>query len=66
MQFGGAAADAQSRAIGTIGQMVVNQATLMGYIDIFFTWSIIAAALVPLILLLIRRVDQSGGAPVGH
>ena len=46
--------------------MIANQAALMGYIDIFFTWSIFAAALVPLILLLIRRVDQSGGAPVGH
>jgi MFS transporter, DHA2 family, multidrug resistance protein len=67
MQFGGSAADAQKRAIGMMGQMIGNQAALMGYIDIFFTWSIIAAALVPLILLLVRRIDQSGGgAPIGH
>jgi len=38
----------------------------MAYIDIFFTWSVIAAALVPFALLLIRRVDQTGGAAVGH
>jgi MFS transporter, DHA2 family, multidrug resistance protein len=64
-QFG-SHASAQGRAAGYIGQTIVNQAALMGYIDIFFTWSIIAAALVPLILLLIRRVDTGGGAALGH
>ena len=66
LQFGGSMADARDRAIGMIGQIVMNQAALMAYIDIFFTWSVIAAALVPLVLLLIRRVDQAGGAAVGH
>jgi DHA2 family multidrug resistance protein len=67
MQFGGSMAEARGRAIGVIGQTVANQAALMGYIDIFFTWSVIAAALVPLILLLIRRVDPGGGeAAIGH
>ena len=66
MQLGGSAADAQNRAIGYIGQLVSSQAALMGYIDIFYTWAIIAGALVPLILLLVRRVDQSGGGPIGH
>ena len=66
LQFGGSMADARNRAIGMIGQTVMNQAALMAYIDIFFTWSVIAAALVPFALLLIRRIDQTGGAPVGH
>ena len=66
LQFGGSMADARNRAIGMIGQTVMNQAALMAYIDIFFTWAVIAAALVPFALLLIRQVDQTGGAPVGH
>ncbi len=64
--FGGSMAEARDHAIGVIGQTVMNQAALMAYIDIFFTWSVIAAALVPFALLLIRRIDQTGGAPVGH
>ncbi|MDR3421856.1 MAG: DHA2 family efflux MFS transporter permease subunit [Xanthobacteraceae bacterium] len=64
-QFG-SAASAQGRAIGYIGQTIANQAALMGYIDIFFTWSVVAAAFVPFVLLLIRRVDTGAGAAVGH
>ncbi|HUZ32806.1 MAG TPA: DHA2 family efflux MFS transporter permease subunit [Xanthobacteraceae bacterium] len=65
-QFGSPDA-AQGRAIGVIGQSVANQAALMGYIDIFFTWAVVAAVLVPLILLLVRRIDIGGGeAAVGH
>ena len=59
-------ADARDRAIGVIGETVMNQAALMAYIDIFFTWAVIAAALVPFALLLIRQIDQTGGAQVGH
>ena len=65
-QFGSTDA-AQGRALGVIGQTVADQAALMGYIDIFFTWAVVAAALVPLILLLVRRIDIGGGeAAVGH
>ena len=31
----------------------------MGYIDIFYSWSIFAAVLVPIVLLLIRRVGPA-------
>jgi DHA2 family multidrug resistance protein len=63
----GPPASAQSHALGYIGQLVEGQAALMAYIDIFFTWSIFAAALVPLTLVLIRRVGPaSAGAAVGH
>ena len=34
----------------------------MAYIDIFYSWAIFAAVLVPLVLLLIRRVGPRGGA----
>jgi hypothetical protein len=45
----------------------MDQAALLGYIDIFYSWAVVAAALVPLFLLLIRRVDTAGGeAAVGH
>jgi DHA2 family multidrug resistance protein len=64
-QFG-SAASAQGRAMGYIAETIANQAALLGYIDIFATWAVIAAALVPFVLLLIRRVDQSGVAAVGH
>jgi MFS transporter, DHA2 family, multidrug resistance protein len=63
----GSPASAQGHAIAYIGQMVGGQAALMAYIDIFFTWSIFAAALVPLALLLIRRVGPArAGASAGH
>jgi DHA2 family multidrug resistance protein len=63
----GSPASAQSHAVGYIGQLIGGQAALMAYIDIFFSWSIFAAALVPLTLLLIRRVGPArAGAAVGH
>ncbi len=52
----GSPVGAQNRAIGYIGELVSGQASLMAYIDIFYTWSIVAALLIPVVLLLIRRV----------
>jgi len=63
----GAPSNAQGRAIGYIGQMVANQAALMAYIDIFYSWAVFAALLIPLVLLLIRRVGPMGGeTALGH
>ena len=65
-QFG-SAASAQGRALGYIGKTVLDQAALLGYIDIFYGWSIFAAVLVPTVLILIRRIGPaSGQAAVGH
>jgi len=66
-QFG-SPAGAQGRAYGYIGHLIADQAALMGYIDIFYSWSIFAAVLVPVVLILIRRIGPvSGGeAAVGH
>ena len=63
----GSPASAQARAMGYIGKLVSEQATLMAYIDIFYTWSVFAALLVPVVLLLIRRTAPRAGQPVvGH
>jgi DHA2 family multidrug resistance protein len=57
---GASPTSAQSRAIAYIGQIIDGQATLLAYIDVFYTWAIFAALLVPVVLLLIGRVS---GAP---
>lgn len=49
---GASPGSAQSRAIAHISQMIDGQATLMAYIDVFYTWAIFAALLVPVVLLL--------------
>jgi DHA2 family multidrug resistance protein len=65
-QFG-SPVSAQGRAAGYIGQLIANQAALMAYIDIFYTWAIVAALLVPAMLLLIRRIGPVGAAATaGH
>jgi MFS transporter, DHA2 family, multidrug resistance protein len=50
----GSPAKAHGRAIGYIAHLIANQASLMAYIDIFRTWAIFAAVLIPIVLLLIR------------
>jgi DHA2 family multidrug resistance protein len=65
-QFG-SPASAQARAFGYIGQLIGQQAALMAYIDIFYTWAIVAALLVPAVLLLVKRIGPvSGAAATGH
>jgi DHA2 family multidrug resistance protein len=64
---GAAPAEATSRALGYIGRLIEQQAALMAYIDIFYTWAIIAALLIPVVLLLIRRVaPHKSQAVIGH
>ena len=65
-QQGAPPTSAQSHAFAYIGQVVSGQASLMGYIDVFYTWAIFAAALVPIVLLLIRRVSGDGRATAMH
>jgi DHA2 family multidrug resistance protein len=63
---GAAPTAAQSHAYGYIAQLVSSQASLLAYIDIFYTWAIFAALLVPVVLLLIRRVSGGGHAAAAH
>jgi DHA2 family multidrug resistance protein len=67
MHHGSAAGDANSQAMGMIGQMVRMQANLMAYIDVFHVCAIAAALMIPLVLLMVRRVQLRGGqAAAGH
>ena len=56
---------AQQQAIAWIGQQVQMQASLMAYIDVFWTLMLISAAAVPLALTL-RRVELGGPVHMGH
>jgi len=63
----GSPSNAQGRAFGLIGQLVAQQATLMAYIDIFYSWAVFAAVLAPIVLLLVRRIGpRTGQAAIGH
>ncbi len=56
---------AQGQALAWIGQQVQAQASLLAYIDVFWTLMWLSAAAVPLALVL-RNVKLGGRAPVGH
>jgi MFS transporter, DHA2 family, multidrug resistance protein len=62
----GSPTDAHGLAMGYIGHMITGQATLMAYIDIFYTWAIFAAVLIPIVLLLIRPVAPGTVQAAGH
>jgi DHA2 family multidrug resistance protein len=63
----GSPTDARGQAMGYIGHLISGQATLMAYIDIFYTWAIFAVVLIPVVLFLIRRVTPGGAqAGAGH
>jgi DHA2 family multidrug resistance protein len=52
-------------AVGWIGRIVEQQATLLAYIDVFWLAAVFTALMVPLVLLLLRPVDV-GAAPAVH
>src|SRR6201985_3739875 len=62
---GSSLSQAQGQVIGWIGQMVESQAALLAYINVFRQAALFAALMVPLVLLLLRPVDQKT-APVAH
>ena len=62
---GESALRAQHLAFAWIGQMIERQAALLAYIDVFWIAAAFSALMVPLALLLLRRVDTQG-APVVH
>jgi MFS transporter, DHA2 family, multidrug resistance protein len=65
-QQGAPPTEAQSHAYGYIGQLISGQASLLAYIDVFYIWAIFAALMVPVVLLLIRRVSGGGRATAMH
>jgi len=44
MQQGASAAEAYNQAIGLMGQMILKQATILAYIDVFHLCAIVAAS----------------------
>jgi DHA2 family multidrug resistance protein len=57
--------DAQRQAIGWLGQLVQAQSSLLSYIDVFWSFAILALVLVPLALLLVRS-GTPGAAGIAH
>jgi DHA2 family multidrug resistance protein len=62
---GGSMAQAQQQAFSWIGQQVEVQASLLAYIDVFWTLMLVSAAAVPLALLM-RKVKLGAAAPIAH
>jgi len=62
---GRTAYEAQHMAVGWIGQVVAQQATLLAYIDVFWLAAAFTALMVPLVLLLLRGAEAKA-ALVGH
>jgi MFS transporter, DHA2 family, multidrug resistance protein len=65
-QHGMAPVPAQAGAIGLIGQTVAQQSALLAYIDVFQLFAIIAFALSPLAIFLLRANKSGGPQMVGH
>ena len=61
-----AISDAKGQAMGMIGQMIHTQATILAYIDVFHVCAIAAALMIPLVLVMVRRVHIHAQAAVGH
>jgi MFS transporter, DHA2 family, multidrug resistance protein len=67
MAHGAAPGDATGQAMGYIGQMISTQATILAYIDVFYVCAIAAALMIPLVLIVVRRVQsQASAAAAGH
>lgn len=58
----GAGAESQAKALAWIGGQLQTQAGLLAYIDLFWTLMLVAAAMVPLALIL-RRVELGKAGP---
>lgn len=63
---GANAAHARDLAFAWIAQTVGGQSVLLAYIDVFWVSAVFAAAMVPLVLLLLKRVDMTAGRPAVH
>jgi DHA2 family multidrug resistance protein len=62
---GSSLAQAQQQAIAWIGQQIQAQASLLAYIDVFWTLMLVSACAMPLALLL-RKVKLGGATQLGH
>jgi DHA2 family multidrug resistance protein len=65
-QEGASPAAAHGQAMGFVGQLIETQATIMAYIDIFQLCAIVAAVMIPIVLIMVRRVQLGRGSMAGH
>jgi DHA2 family multidrug resistance protein len=63
---GANALHARDLAFGWIAQMLNSQSVLLAYIDVFWVSALFAAAMVPVVLVLLKRVDMSAQRPAVH
>mgnify|MGYP001185098752 CR=1 FL=1 len=66
IQHGAPPGEAHSQAMGFFGQLIQTQATILAYIDVFHVCAIAAAVMIPLVLIMVRRVQYQGQMAVGH
>jgi DHA2 family multidrug resistance protein len=66
MQQGSSPGDAHNQAMGFVGQLVQSQASILAYIDVFHVCAIVAALMIPIVLVLVRHVQIHRGAVAGH
>jgi MFS transporter, DHA2 family, multidrug resistance protein len=68
MHLGASPSEAHNRAMGFFGQLIQGQAAILAYIDVFHVCAIAAAVMIPIVLVLVRRVQlhQGAAAAVGH
>jgi DHA2 family multidrug resistance protein len=66
IQHGASPADAHGQAIGFIAHLVQTQATIMAYIDVFQVCAIVAALMIPLVLIMVRRVQIGRVSTAAH
>jgi MFS transporter, DHA2 family, multidrug resistance protein len=66
MLHGASAGDAKGQAMGLFGRLIAAQATILAYIDVFYVCAIAAALMIPLVFIMVRRVQIQGYAVAGH
>ena len=66
IQHGASPSQAHSQAVGLFGQLIQTQATILAYIDVFHVCAIAAAVMIPLVLIMVRRVQSQGQGAAGH
>ncbi|HEX5242075.1 MAG TPA: MFS transporter, partial [Tepidisphaeraceae bacterium] len=66
LQHGASPADAHGQAVGFIANLVRTQATLMAYIDVFQVCAIAAAVMIPIVLIMVRRVQLGSASTAAH
>jgi DHA2 family multidrug resistance protein len=65
VSMGSSLSTAKAQATAWVGQQVAEQASLLAYVDVFWTLMLLALGAIPLALIL-RNVKLGGPAPAGH